>query len=44
MTTTKKNPLSPEQKAAVLKALEDPEKKRQVVAILTAAGYLKEEV
>lgn len=32
--TTKKDPLSPEQKAAVLEALKDPEKKRQVSAVL----------
>ena len=32
--TTKKNPLSPEQKAAVLEALKDPEKKLQVSAVL----------
>lgn len=34
--------LTPEQEAAVLLALKDPEKKRQVIAILKAAGQLLE--
>ena len=33
-TTTKKNPISPEQKETILEALKDPEKKRQVSAVL----------
>ena len=33
-TTTKKNPISPKQREAILEALKDPEKKRQVSAVL----------
>jgi hypothetical protein len=33
--------LTPEQKKAVLLALQDPQKKRQVIAILKDAGQLR---
>lgn len=40
--TQQEQVFTPEQKEAIMKALDDPEKKRAVIATLRAAGLLRE--
>lgn len=41
-STVQKQVFTPEQKEAIMKALDDPEKKRAAIEALKAAGLLRE--